>query len=126
MGSPGVGHVAAACAETGAGLKAWDIFSYQPIGWDKPHPCVIVSHPQRVANKPDVSILMCSSQRAVRAAEPHEVILDEADGLDWPTICKCDLIHSVAKRDLRQRRGRVTGQRRRQIIATINRANDWI
>jgi hypothetical protein len=38
---------------------------------------------------------MCSSKRARRKAEPDEIILDEADGLDWPSICKCDLIHSV-------------------------------
>ena len=68
-------------------MKAWDIFSYQPLDWPKAHPAVIVSHPDRVASKPDVTILMCSSQPATRVAKPHEVILDEADGLDWPTLC---------------------------------------
>lgn len=107
-------------------MKAWDIFSFQPPDWPEPHPCVIVSHPLRVANKADVSVVMCSSQAARRDPEPHEVILDQADGLDWPTLCKCDLLYNVAKRELKQRRGRVTEARRRQIIATINRANDWI
>jgi len=107
-------------------LKAWDIFSVQPPGWAEPHPCVIISHPQRVANKPDLSVVMCSSQRATREPEPHEVLLDEADGLDWPTLCKCDLLYNVAKRELKNRRGHVTDARRRQIIATINRANDWV
>jgi hypothetical protein len=82
--------------------------------------------PERVAHKPEVSILLCSSKAATRPALPHEVILDRADGLDWPTLCKCDLIHAVAKEELKQRRGHVTEQRRRQIIATINRANNWI
>jgi mRNA-degrading endonuclease toxin of MazEF toxin-antitoxin module len=107
-------------------LKAWDIFSYQPSGWPEPHPAVVVSHPDRVAQKPEVNILMCSSQRATRDPKPHEVILDEADGLDWPTLCKCDLLHAVGKKDLKQRRGRVTAARRQRIIATINRANDWV
>ncbi|MBI2924405.1 MAG: type II toxin-antitoxin system PemK/MazF family toxin [Verrucomicrobia bacterium] len=79
-----------------------------------------------MANKPDVMILMCSSQPATREAKSHEVILDEADGLDWPTLCKCDLLHSVPKKELKQRRGHVTEARRREIIATINRANDWV
>lgn len=107
-------------------MKAWEIYSFQPAGWPEPHPCVIVSHPDRVANKPEVNILMCSTQEAKRAAKPNEVILDQADGLDWPTLCKCDLLHAVPKAELKRRRGAVTEARRRQIIATINRANDWV
>jgi mRNA-degrading endonuclease toxin of MazEF toxin-antitoxin module len=107
-------------------LNAWEIWSYHPADWDKPHPCVIVSHPGRVEHKPVVNILMCSSQRATREPRPSETILDEADGLDWPTLCKCDLLLDVAKGDLKNRRGKVTDARRRQIIATIQRAMDWV
>ncbi len=107
-------------------MKAWDIWTLQPPGWPDPHPAVIVSSPDRVVNKPEVNVLMCTSQRANRAPKPHETILDEADGLDWPTLCKCDLLHAVTKSDLKQRRGRVTEERRRLIIATINRANGWV
>jgi mRNA-degrading endonuclease toxin of MazEF toxin-antitoxin module len=107
-------------------LKAWDIFSFQPPGWPEAHPAVIVSHPERVANKPDVTILMCSSKEAHRPAKAHEVILDGEDGLSWPTLCKCDLLYAVRKTELKHRRGRVTDLRRRLIITTINRANDWI
>jgi len=107
-------------------LKAWDIFSYQPPGWPQPHPCVIVSHPDRVANKEEVSILMCSSQSAQRGPKPNEVILDNSDGLNWPTLCRCDLIHAVLKAQLKNQRGHVTQERRRQIIETINRSNGWV
>jgi mRNA-degrading endonuclease toxin of MazEF toxin-antitoxin module len=79
-----------------------------------------------VANKPEVNILLCTSQQTTRAALPHEVILDAADGLGWATLCKCDLLHSVAKDRLTGYRGTVTAERRRQIIATINRANGWL
>jgi mRNA-degrading endonuclease toxin of MazEF toxin-antitoxin module len=107
-------------------MKAWEIWSCQPAGWDEAHPAVIVSHPLRVANKPEVDVVMCSSRRAQRAPKPHEVVLDESDGLDWPTLCKCDLLHTFAQSDLKQRRGTVSAERRRQIIATINRAHDWV
>jgi mRNA-degrading endonuclease toxin of MazEF toxin-antitoxin module len=107
-------------------LKAWDIFTYQPPGWPDPHPCVIVSHPDRVANKPEVSVLMCSSQRAQRQPKANEVILDTSDGLNWATLCKCDLIHTVFKATLKNQRGHVTPARRRQIIDTIIRCNDWL
>jgi hypothetical protein len=107
-------------------MKAWDIFSYAPPGFPEPHPAVIISHPDRVAAKPDVNILMCSSHPAGRAALPGEVILDTADGLDWPTLCRCDLLYVVKKADLTNRRGHVSGERRTQIIRTINRANGWV
>jgi mRNA-degrading endonuclease toxin of MazEF toxin-antitoxin module len=107
-------------------MKAWEIWSYQPSGWPTAHPAVIVSHPARVANKPDVTVVMCASQRAARQPEPHEVLLDAADGLSWPTLCKCDLLYAVKKSALTQFRGVVSTERRRQIIATINRSNGWV
>jgi mRNA-degrading endonuclease toxin of MazEF toxin-antitoxin module len=107
-------------------LKAWDIFSFTPPGWPGPHPAVIVSHPDRVTNKADVNILMCSSQRANRPPKPTEVILDDSDGLNWPTLCRCDFIHAVGKAELTNRRGHVSDERRRQIITTINKSNGWL
>jgi hypothetical protein len=54
------------------------------------------------------------------------VILDANDGLDWPTLCKCDLLYTIQKVNLVNRRGAVSAERRRQIIATINRVNGWL
>jgi hypothetical protein len=90
------------------------------------HPAVIVSHPARVANKPDVTVLMCASRQATRPPEPHEVLLDTSDGLNWPTLCKCDLLYAVKKSALTHFRGVVTTERKKQIITTINRANGWV
>ena len=100
--------------------------SWQAPGWPEPHPAVIVSHPDRVANKPDVTVLICASRRTTREPEPNEVILDANDGLDWPTLCKCDLFYTIQKANLVNRRGTVSPERRRQIIATINRVNGWL
>ncbi len=107
-------------------MNAWEIYSWQPPGWPEPHPAVIVSHPNRVANKSEVNVLMCSSHQATRAAKPDEVILDASDGLDWPTLCRCDLIFIASKGALKNRRGLVTEERKRQIIATINRSQGWV
>ena len=41
-------------------MNAWEIYSYQHPGWPEPHPAVIVSHPDRVILKPEVTILLCS------------------------------------------------------------------
>jgi mRNA-degrading endonuclease toxin of MazEF toxin-antitoxin module len=107
-------------------MNAWEIWNYQPPGWPAAHPAVIVSHPARVPNKPDVTVVMCASQRETRPPEPHEVVLDAADGLNWPTLCKCDLLYAVKKSTLTDFRGVVSPERKRQIIATINRANGWV
>jgi hypothetical protein len=47
-------------------MKAWEIWSYQPAGWPEPHPAVIVSGPARVAQKPELNIIMCSTKEATR------------------------------------------------------------
>jgi len=47
-------------------MKAWEIWSYQPAGWPEPHPAVIVSGPARVAHKPELNIIMCSTKEATR------------------------------------------------------------
>jgi hypothetical protein len=104
-------------------MKQWDIFTWTfPEG---KHPAVIVSHSERVANKRVINILLCSSKRATRAAEANEVILDEADGLDWPTLCKCDLLYRVSKSELSQRRGAVIESRRRAIVSRIIQSFGW-
>jgi mRNA-degrading endonuclease toxin of MazEF toxin-antitoxin module len=107
-------------------MNAWEIFSWQAPGWPEAHPAVIVSHPDRVANKPEVTVIVCASRRTNRPPEPNEVILDSNDGLDWPTLCKCDLLYTIQKTNLVHRRGAVSPERRKQIIATINRVNGWL
>ena len=106
-------------------MRAWEIMSWQPPGWPEAHPAVIISHPDRVANKPEVNVLMCSSKSATRAAKGDEVILDQRDGLSWPTLCRCDLFFLVKKSELKEPRSQVTAERRRQIIARMNSANGW-
>jgi hypothetical protein len=104
-------------------MKAWDIYTWE-FSFGK-HPVVIVSHPDRVSRKPDVNVLKCSSKRAARAPEPNELILDEADGLDWPTLCACDLMFAVDKAELKERRGSVTPARRRAIVSRVIQSFAW-
>jgi mRNA-degrading endonuclease toxin of MazEF toxin-antitoxin module len=101
-------------------MKAWEIWT-----WDfefGPHPVVIISHPWRVANKPVVNVLKCSSQRASRPPFATEIMLDQADGLNWETLCACDLIYAVPKIELRNPIGSV---RRRKIVGTIVAGCGW-
>ena len=42
-------------------------------------------------------------------------VLDQADGLEWETLCKCDFLFGAERSRLRDRRGMVTIERRRAI-----------
>lgn len=105
-------------------MKPWEIFSY-----DFPeagvHPAVVISSPERTARKPWVSVLLGTSHRAQRLPDATEVLLDSADGLDWETLLKCDLIHAVRVTDLGARRGVVCVARRRLIVQRMIECNGW-
>jgi hypothetical protein len=68
-----------------------------------------------------VNVLLCSRQWANRPAKITEVILDVADGLNWPTICKYDVVYSVPVEQLMRRRGMVVRERRREIAIRVIR-----
>lgn len=100
-------------------MKPWEIWTcdFDEAG---PHPAVIVSHPDRVARAPLVNVLIGSSKKAGRPARENEVVLNGADGLDWDTLVKCDLMYLVEKGRLFRRRGIVCVARRRVLVQRIN------
>jgi hypothetical protein len=104
-------------------VNAWEVYEAD-LGWH-PHPVVIVSHPMRARRKDFVEVLDCSSQRANRPPNENEVLLDKTDGMDWPTFCKCDCIYAIPRGELKQHRGSVTLERRRQIIRAIINSHGW-
>lgn len=106
-------------------MKPFDIFMWQAPGWSAPHPAVVVSHPQRAAAKERVEVVLCTSQRVNRQPDSHEILLDKVDGLDWETICKCDLIYAVPREDLKQRKGRVSEARQGILLRRILSAHGW-
>jgi hypothetical protein len=107
-------------------MRQWEIWTWK-FPFDQPgdreHPAVIIT-PTFWAQNPDiqaVNVLSCSSHRATRQPERHEVILDEADGLDWPTLCKCHFYYTAPKPQLVRRRGLVSEARQRQLGEQIIR-----
>ena len=102
-------------------MKPWDIYTWEFPGVEA-HPAVILGTEARLANKPKVNVLFCASRRATRKAEAMEILLDAADGLDWETLCKCDLVFAAPKEQLTRKRGAVTYERRRQIAERVIRA----
>jgi mRNA-degrading endonuclease toxin of MazEF toxin-antitoxin module len=99
-------------------MKPWEV-------WDGPlfggHPCVIVSNAERAERKKWVVVLKCTTLRPGAPYQPDELhtTLDQEDGLNTTMRCECDLLYTVAKADLKNRRGEVSFDRRRDISRKI-------
>jgi len=106
-------------------MKTFDIFSWQPPQWPEPHPAIVVSHPDRTARKDWIEVILASTKEARQTPAANEFILDTADGLDWPTIVKCDLIYAVPRGVLKHRRGEVIQTRRGPLLRTVLAAHGW-
>ena len=66
-----------------------------------------------------VNALICTSARLNRDAKKNEVMLNAADGLDWKTAVRCDVVYLLPKVEFRERRGKVSQQRRVAIARKI-------
>lgn len=45
--------------------------------------------------------------------------------MDWPTLCKCDLIYAVPRDDLQSHKGRVSDARQAPLVRTLIAAHGW-
>jgi mRNA-degrading endonuclease toxin of MazEF toxin-antitoxin module len=101
-------------------VRQWEIYLF-PFREEKPHPAVIISNEERCVNDDlkYVNALICTSARLNREAKKNEVILNAADGLDWKTAVRCDVIYLLPKAEFRERRGKVSSQRRIAIARKI-------
>jgi mRNA-degrading endonuclease toxin of MazEF toxin-antitoxin module len=100
-------------------MNSWDIFDFDwPWG---SHPAVVISNPMRVRLKEQVVVLSCRTLQPGnrRRAEANEAILDVEDGLNRKTLCRCDLLWTVNKSALRNWRGSVAKERRRDIARKV-------
>lgn len=102
-------------------MKPWEIWQC-PFPWGE-HPAVIVSNAVRVDRKSQIVVLSCRTMRPQTYRDPEglESLLDEADGLDWKTLCRCDLLFTIEKTKLIRQRGEVQIDRRRDIAQKIIR-----
>ena len=101
-------------------MRQWEIYLF-PFEEEKPHPAVILSNDERCLNNDleYVNALLCTSGKVNREAKKNEVILDRADGLDWKTAVRCDVIYLLPKAEFKEQRGKVTSARRVGIARKI-------
>jgi mRNA-degrading endonuclease toxin of MazEF toxin-antitoxin module len=101
-------------------VKQWDIFMF-PFTKERRHPAVIISNDETCVNADieEVNALLCTSAKVNRGPKLTEEVLDEADGLDWKTMVRCDRIYLLPKALFAERKGAVTEARRHLIARKI-------
>ncbi|HEY5041917.1 MAG TPA: hypothetical protein VIK53_07925 [Verrucomicrobiae bacterium] len=99
-------------------MSPWEIWTYD-FPAEGTHPYVIFSNASRLSHPAfdRINVLLCRTLRGPvqRELNAAEILLDRADGLDRETLCRVDAVHFVLKSGLRERRGIVCQERRRQI-----------
>jgi mRNA-degrading endonuclease toxin of MazEF toxin-antitoxin module len=92
-----------------------------PFSAERRHPAVIISNDETCQNDDveEVNALLCTSAKVNRPPKPTEELLDEADGLDWKTMVRCDKIYLLSKAQFDDRKGSVIEERRHFIARKI-------
>ena len=102
-------------------MRQWEIFHY-PFADEQPHPVVVISSNERCAASKFVNALLCVTVRAGRPLDSSfEVGIDRADGMDWATAVRCDLLYQLERNLMKPQGGQVSYQRRIEIARMIRR-----
>jgi hypothetical protein len=102
--------------------RRWDIVFVRaderdPVG----HPAVILSSDDIMADarQQRFNVVVGSKKQPAEGARNHQVILDQADGLEFLTLVDCSLVYVARKSSVLRSSGSVTVHRRQQIQRTI-------
>ena len=104
-------------------IEQWDIVRFRISPADRDlHPGVVVSAAEWCADehKLRLNVLACSKRVPVEGARHHQVLLNGADGLEFPSVCGCEFFHVIARESVHEIIGRVTPARRRAISRKVN------
>lgn len=101
-------------------MQQWDIFMF-PFTRERRHPAVIISNDETCQNSDleEVNALLCTSAKVNRPPKLTEEMLDEADGLGWKTMVRCDRIYLLPKAQFQEQKGSVTEERRHAIARRL-------
>jgi hypothetical protein len=97
-------------------MRAWEIWTGPLFG---PHPVLLVSAQARIDRKQAVVVLKGATMRPGQPSKVDalQATLDQEDGLEAEIRFDCDLLYTLEKKELSQRRGAVTSIERRRDIS---------
>jgi mRNA-degrading endonuclease toxin of MazEF toxin-antitoxin module len=85
------------------------------------HSLIVLSNDEACAdaNRASLNVLFGSTKRPAIAGRPFEIVCDQADGFEKPTVIDCSRIYFIAKGQLGRRLGTVSRVRRVQACRKI-------
>lgn len=104
-------------------IEQWDIVRFRISPSDRDlHPGVVISAPEWCGDerRPRLNVLACSKRPPADGAKAHQVLLNGADGLEFPSVCGCEFFHIIARENVTAKIGRVSPTRRRAIGRKLN------
>lgn len=80
---------------------------------------LLISQQDRIDRKQRVVVLMGSTMRPGQPfkVDALQITLDQDEGLNWETRFDCDLLYTLEKKDITQKRGEVTSLERKRAIS---------
>ena len=106
-------------------LQRWDIVFLKTDENDATgHPAVVLSPPDILEDSRHMrfNVLVGTKKPPAAKAKTSEVLLDDADGLDFTTVVNATLIFQARKTSVIRLAGRVTHVRRGQIATKLRAA----
>lgn len=106
-------------------LDRWDIVFVPAHEKDVGgHPAVVLSPPDILDDDKQLrlNVLMGSKRVPAEMSKSHQVVLNGADGLEFPTLVDCALVYQVRKASILRHAGRVAHARRSGIAARVRAA----
>ena len=104
-------------------VRQWDIVRFRIRRYDRDlHPGIVLSGEEWCASAHPTkhNVLACSKRVPGDTVKPHQVGLNGADGLEFPSTADCRFFHIVTKEGVAEVIGRVSPERRRAIGRKIN------
>ena len=97
-------------------MRAWEIWTGPVFG---PHPVLLISAQPRIDRKQFIVVLKGVTLRVGQPfkVDALQITLDKEDGLSTETRFDCDLIYTLEKKDVTQKRGEVRSLERRRDIS---------
>ena len=97
-------------------MKAWEIWTGPLFG---AHPVLLISAQSRIDHKKAVVVLKGVTMRPGQKfnVDALQATLDKEDGLETETRFDCDLLYTLEKKDLGQKRGEVLSLDRKRDIS---------
>jgi mRNA-degrading endonuclease toxin of MazEF toxin-antitoxin module len=103
-------------------LTRWQIIFARENESDRVgHPAVILSGPDILSDDRQLrfNVLMGTKRPPAAAVLPHQVLLDQADGLEFSTLINCALVYVVRKNAILRDAGTVTHLHRAEIARRV-------